>query len=227
MNKKGFTLVELLATLVVLSIVMGISIIGIVSSLENARKKTEKEFLTQLSNAVDAYMTVCLGRYNISDTNCMEFSSFPNKTGTITKSGNRLVDVYEALNTISFENILKENILVENDVINPVNNVNCKNSIINFYRDDDYVYYYEINLPESCVKYSDYNFNKISTLLTSDGYDSYGRSSLSSNSSYFGRSSSSSSSSKETDKQSISGKESGTVVGRESSSKTAVGETRN
>jgi len=37
-NKKGFTLVELLAVIVVLAIVMGLAVVGITSVLENTRK---------------------------------------------------------------------------------------------------------------------------------------------------------------------------------------------
>lgn len=39
-NKKGFTLVELLAVIVVLAIVMGIAAVGITSVLNNTRKKS-------------------------------------------------------------------------------------------------------------------------------------------------------------------------------------------
>lgn len=176
MNKKGFTLVELLATLVVLGIVMGISIVGIGTSLENGKKKSEKEFLSQLSNAVDAYMTLCLGKYSVDASSCSEFAGFPdmsndtndsNKYGVITKNNNRKVNVYKSSEVISFDNILNENILVGNDLINPVNSKNCGNgSKITFYRDYDYVYYYEIVLPQSCIKYLDYNSNKITTLLS-------------------------------------------------------------
>ena len=135
MNRKGFTLVELLATLVVLSIVMGISIVGILGSLENAKKKTEKEFLTQLSNSVDAYITMCLSKYNVNKSSCQEFTKFPNMSnslsdpnrfGVIVKSNNRSVNVYKSSQTINFTNILNENILVENDLVNPVNSVSCK-----------------------------------------------------------------------------------------------------
>ena len=39
-NKKGFTLVELLAVIVVLAIVMGLAVVAISGVLDNARKAT-------------------------------------------------------------------------------------------------------------------------------------------------------------------------------------------
>lgn len=50
MNKKAFTLIELLAVIVILSIIMGIAIPNVVSTLEKSKKETyisdAKKFLT-------------------------------------------------------------------------------------------------------------------------------------------------------------------------------------
>ena len=55
-NKKGFTLVELLAVIVVLAIVMGLAVVAITGVLENARKATfvadAKQFLEGARNLV-------------------------------------------------------------------------------------------------------------------------------------------------------------------------------
>ena len=56
LNKKGFTLVELLAVIVVLAIVMGLAVVAITGVLDNARKATfvtdAKSFLEGARNIV-------------------------------------------------------------------------------------------------------------------------------------------------------------------------------
>ena len=44
MNNRGFTLVELLATIIILALVSGISIVGVMASQENAKKKLENNY---------------------------------------------------------------------------------------------------------------------------------------------------------------------------------------
>ena len=57
-NKKGFTLVELLAVIVVLAIVMGLAVVAITGVLDNARKATfvadAKSFLEGAHSLVNA-----------------------------------------------------------------------------------------------------------------------------------------------------------------------------
>ena len=77
-NKKGFNLVELLATLVILSLVVGISVVGIIGSIDNAKKKAEKEFLNQLANAVDVYMNTCASGTEKDINNCQDYNQFTN-----------------------------------------------------------------------------------------------------------------------------------------------------
>ena len=56
MNKKGFTLVELLATLVILAIVMGIVLASGIFNLENAKGKTEDVFIDSIKDAMKIYL---------------------------------------------------------------------------------------------------------------------------------------------------------------------------
>ena len=174
MNKKGFTLVELLATLFVLSLVLGISIFGIFSTLENAKKKTEREFLTQLSNSVETYIDLCLSGMAKNTNSCNYIMrSIPQDVqyaiGKISKSYDDNVPVYkDSISVkINFYNIVNnENILVRNDFVNPVNSKDCyEGATIDFYRDGDYVYYY------SYVSSSpdDSGFYRVSKAATGDG----------------------------------------------------------
>ena len=58
LNNKGFTLVELLAVIVVLAIVMGLAVVAITGVLDNARKATfvadAKQFLEGARNIINA-----------------------------------------------------------------------------------------------------------------------------------------------------------------------------
>ena len=93
-NKKGFTLVELLAVIVVLAIVMGLAVVAITGVLDNARKATfvtdAKQFLEGARNIVTS-----------ADLNA-QLSSGSNASHLITcDEGKNETDIY--LNEISLQ----------------------------------------------------------------------------------------------------------------------------
>ena len=51
-NKKGFTLVELLAVIVILALIMGIAVVSIGGVLQTSREKTFRETAASLINGV-------------------------------------------------------------------------------------------------------------------------------------------------------------------------------
>ena len=56
MKKNGFTIVELLAVLIVLGIIVGITISTVNSSSDNAKKKSEEVFISSLKSAIETYL---------------------------------------------------------------------------------------------------------------------------------------------------------------------------
>ncbi len=162
MNKKGFTLVELLAVIVILGLVAGISIVAVFTSLRKAKVKAEKEFLTQLSNSVEAYIDLCRSNMATDKGECSVFDSITEEIGSILKSHGNIQVYKDNYNDANFfDNIVHEGIINRNDFMNPVNSKDCYNgAYIHFYKDDDFVYYYKIVLP-ACV---DYNENVIHSL---------------------------------------------------------------
>lgn len=136
MNKKGFTLVELLATLVVLGIVVGLAITGISINIKKTKKKAEEAYISTLRDAIKVYLDDDISLNKIKDWD---------KAGSISKaSGN--FSVYST--TITLGDIIDSTYrpITEDDLKNPASGKTCsKDTIVTIYKDDDQVYYYSIN----------------------------------------------------------------------------------
>ena len=57
LNKNGFTLVELLAVLVILIAIMGVAIPSISSSMERSKKRQEEQKIEVFKSAMESYVT--------------------------------------------------------------------------------------------------------------------------------------------------------------------------
>lgn len=150
MNNKGFTLVELLATIIVLSLVVGISVGVMNVNLGKTKEKTEEVFVDTIKDAVDMYL-----------------SSNPSELKFIDLCSNKLnkkygeIKVYKArkndATSITFQDVISSKYvpLTKSEFVNPANeDVACNvNAEIDIYRDDDFVYYYSIDKSNlSCLK---------------------------------------------------------------------------
>lgn len=162
MNKKGFTLVELLATLVILGIVVGLTIVGVNSNIDNTKKKTEEVFIGTIKDAVKMYLD--------SDARKLGFSS--KEVCSFSKALKDNIKVYKTDSNVTISTIIdsKYSPLLESDLVNPNNkDAECYlGAPVEIYRDEDYVYYYKIkkehldcltfdldgfitNLPDECI----------------------------------------------------------------------------
>ena len=142
MNNKGFTLVELLAVIVVLAIVAGITF-GIINvNFGKTKEKTEEVFVDTIMDAMDMYLS--------SDAKGLDFSDDPCPNKIEKKHGNATVYKVDT----SFLAVINSTYhpITQSDLINPANkNVSCNNAgniSISIYRDSDYVYYYKIDKSE-------------------------------------------------------------------------------
>ena len=61
-NSKGFTLVELIATIVLLAIVMGIGAVSITAVINKSKEKDYQLLINEINNAVELYYQEC--RFN-------------------------------------------------------------------------------------------------------------------------------------------------------------------
>lgn len=59
LNKKGFTLVELIATIVLLALVMGIGSYAITNVIKSSKEKDYELLITNIKSGVEAYYQEC------------------------------------------------------------------------------------------------------------------------------------------------------------------------
>lgn len=138
MNKKGFTLVELLATIIILSLIAGIAIVTLVSSFKKAKEDTENVFIRNLEDAIEIYLDSI-----VSNDQKTSFDT----TSSICKISKRFGDssVHPATNTIKLSSLTNNPYSPLGEFVNPANESNCNtNATIRIYRDSEYVYYYFI-----------------------------------------------------------------------------------
>lgn len=135
MNRKGFTMVEVLGVIIVLGIVLIISFPNLTSSFQSGKLKSEEVFVNRVSEAVDSYVTL--------NSNNITFTS--NGAATKTYSGtNHAVNIYQG--EITINHIINDGIITQKDYLNPNNETqSCSTNLpIYIYRDSDFVYCHKI-----------------------------------------------------------------------------------
>lgn len=147
MNNKGFTLIELLAVIIVLAIVSSITIMAVNGSYSNAKVKSERVFVNNVTKAVEAYidekMTSGWGgvsrvgeyeKYDIDNNECDNSTTFC------------YVDVYKR--SFPFQKVIDSGYLKKDEVVNPNNDNSCydDSTEVMVYRDSDYVYCFMVKL---------------------------------------------------------------------------------
>lgn len=150
MGRKGFTLVELLATIVIMSLVLGIASYSVVGIINTSKEKSEKIFVDKIGIAIEQYIAL-EGSKLKKDNNNYIF----NKCKTSSCNDIKAVQVTELFNGseyVKLNVLIEKNFFEDNKLINPVNKKNCldgKYPNIRIFRDSDYVYYYYVDLSGS------------------------------------------------------------------------------
>lgn len=145
LNRKGFTLVEVISVVVILGILVVISFPIVTGLFESSEERSEKIFVEEVSRIIDGYVSlegiqlqyIYAGEKEKCDNDDDSNSCYE-------------VNVYKNQGSITFQNIINSGLMVENDLINPNDKVLCNvNNTIEIYRDSEYVYCYKAKL--DCV----------------------------------------------------------------------------
>lgn len=162
MNNKGFTLVEMLAVVVILGIIMGIATISVLNVIETSKKRSEKVFVDKVGNLVESYISLEGSKLKVSDDKDISF----NKCKRVVDDGNCSGDLVinsSALELVGFNlsKITDNNLIEKGDMVNPRNKDKCLNNgsdtLVRVFKDSEKVYYYYADLSSlSCDISSEY-----------------------------------------------------------------------
>ena len=147
MNNKGFTLIELLAVIIVLAIVSSITIMAVNGSYSNAKVKSERVFVNNVTKAVEAYIDENMtsgwkeaswagsyDKYEIEKNECDDINTY--------------CDVNVRRKSFPFQKVIDSGYLKKDEVVNPNNDNSCydDSTEVMVYRDSDYVYCFTVVL---------------------------------------------------------------------------------
>ena len=167
MNNKGFTLVEMLAVVVILGIILGIATTSVLSAIETSKEESEKVFVDKIETAVESYINLKgmgmvrkSGGSIYSFDKCKKFkddkadSEECAEDATIGSSAFELegFDLEEITkdSVDEYGNVVSTKFVDEEAMVNPRNKEKClKNSgnpVVRVFKDKDMVYYYYADL---------------------------------------------------------------------------------
>lgn len=138
MNKKGFTLVELLAIIVVMGIVAVLVAPNIIKSFKKSKEKSYDILIKNIETAGENYYLECENG-DLSDSR---------------KYGNLACSISNNNTSVTLENLLNLGILKSSDnndkVINPKNSKNISNCSITITKvvGENYKVTFDVNIPE-------------------------------------------------------------------------------
>lgn len=146
MGRKGFTLVELLATVVVLGLVMGIASYSVVGIINSSKQKSEMLFVEDISEAIDGY--IGLNKKDlINDSNTYTFDKCVKDN---CENVSAIEVFYKSINNyVKLSYLIDSGLVNDGRIINPVTKKDCLDGVnpnVRIFRDSDYVYYYYVDL---------------------------------------------------------------------------------
>lgn len=140
LDNKGFTLVELVATIIVLSIVLGIGAYSIVGMIKSSKEKDYELLIKNINSAVELYYQEC--KYGNTGYVCQEEITL----------GYLITNGYLKGNSNGEEEIIT--------LVNPNDNVNISACTIKYKYNAGKVSVEAVNWTNSCPKTADYsNYN--------------------------------------------------------------------
>lgn len=133
MNNKGFTLVELLATIVILALVLSIGSFSIITIIKNAKEKNYNSLIDNIKDASELYYQEC---------------KYANNSGIACNSNGNIT-----LGELVRYGYLKGNNQAEDNtytIVNPMNNNDISNCVIAVNYDNGKVNVTAVNTSGGC-----------------------------------------------------------------------------
>ena len=153
MNNKGFTLVELLATILVLALVMSIGTFSVLAILKNAKEKNYNLLLNNIKDASELYYQEC--KYANSNNSGITCNLTKTKLGDLVKYG-----YLKGNSTVKVSNNIKEK--DKYTLVNPINDQNIENCYISVeYISNKIVVTAAANSNSNCPTSNEYNTGKM------------------------------------------------------------------
>jgi len=140
MNNKGFTLIEILTTLVIISLILLIAVPSVASLLNQGKEKSYEILKNNLPTAAENYITECIGDNTVVCSN-IDINQIYESTGLTITAG-------ELLNN-GFLNVSTD--LIENSnsgkkIYNPVTQKDVSNCLkVTIKSDNNYGYIYNVD----------------------------------------------------------------------------------
>ena len=162
LNKKGFTLIELIAVIVIIALLFMFVVPNFSKYLEASRQKSEEIFYGEIEDTINNYVSLYKSELELDTSVVKKISKEDSLLGTSYD-----VKVYR-YKYLSFGNIIDKGILNEGEFVNPNGNIKYDkdSSTFTVYRDSDYVYCFSYTLKENS---EDTGFTK--STCSYDNYD--------------------------------------------------------
>ncbi len=143
MNRKGFTLVEVLAVIVILSVVMGIASYVVLHVIESSGKKSEEVFVHRITDAFESYISLYGSEFKENDT------------VTFVKDGKDVK--VKKIGFFTLSELVNKGLIDKDKFINPKNKKNCytydtKKLRVGVYQSEEYVnyFYFDFSQLDNC-----------------------------------------------------------------------------
>lgn len=162
LNKKGFTLIELIAVIVIIALLFMFVVPNFSKYLEASRQKSEEIFYGEIEDTINNYVSLYKSELKLDTSVVKKMSKVDSLLGTSYD-----VKVYRYEDTY-FNKLIDSGILNEGEFVNPNGNIKYDkdSSTFTVYRDSDYVYCFSYTLKENS---EDTGFTK--STCSYDNYD--------------------------------------------------------
>ena len=136
-NRKGFTLIELIAVIVILSIILIVAVPNLIETYKQSKLKSEGMFVKQLTKSIESCVSLNGSEMSFTEESGTYYKQKTIKTKESCQVDRNEVKVYKSETTI--QDIIDSNIIEESEYRNPGNkDTKCvPNAKIEVYRDSD------------------------------------------------------------------------------------------